>query len=113
MELDSPACSSSLDRRSYRALILISSFFATILTALLYVICVCDKHPLSILLQFKSHPYVNNPVKGGKVTEDIPGMYSSDPYDVKWYDDADDFASDWADDFDDYDDAYMYWEDHH
>lgn len=40
-------------------------------------------------------------------------MYSSDPYDVKWYDDADDFASDWADDFDDYDDAYMYWEDHH
>ena len=62
---------------------------------------------------FKSHPYVNNSVKGGKITEDIPGEYSSDCYDIEWYDDADDFASDWANDFDDYDDAYMYWEDHH
>ena len=42
MEFDSPACSSSLDRRSYKAVILISSFLATVLTSLLQGIFVCE-----------------------------------------------------------------------
>lgn len=42
--------------------------------------------------------------------------WKSDPYDVKNYDDPDDFADDWAEEFGDgdydggYDDAYDYWE---
>ncbi len=47
---DSPACSSSLDRRSYRAVILISSFLATVLTSLLQEIFVCETLLFSILL---------------------------------------------------------------
>ena len=42
-----------------------------------------------------------------------------DPYDVRYYDDPDDFADEWAEEFGDgdyddgYDDAYEYWEDHY
>ena len=50
MEFDSPACSSSLDRRSYKAVILISSFLATVLTSLLQGIFVCETLFFSILL---------------------------------------------------------------
>lgn len=60
---------------------------------------------------FKSHPYVNNSVKGGKITEDIPKDYG-DVYDIELYDDSDDFAYDWADEFDSYDDAFEYWTNH-
>ena len=44
--------------------------------------------------------------------------YSDDPYDVRGYNDADDFADEWAEEFGDgdadegWDDAYMYYEDY-
>ena len=47
------------------------------------------------------------------------GYKYSDPYDVKSYKSADDFADDWADEFDDgdwgdaWDDATEYWEDNY
>lgn len=36
-----------------------------------------------------------------------------DPYNISGYDDIDDFYDDWYDDFDGFDDAEMYWDDHH
>ncbi len=36
-----------------------------------------------------------------------------DPYNIKDYSNIDDFYDDWYDDFDSFDDAEMYWDDHH
>ena len=59
MEFDSPACSSSIDRRSYKAVILISSFLATVLTSLLQGIFVCETlfflSSYSVTVRVKNH----------------------------------------------------------
>ena len=41
------------------------------------------------------------------------GPKKLDPYDIKDYDDVDDFYDDYYYDFEDFDEAEMYWDDHH
>jgi len=43
----------------------------------------------------------------------IRSTEKKDPYNISSYDDIDDFYDDWYDDFDGFDDAEMYWDDHH
>lgn len=83
----------------------------------------CKKGQINGSSYCESHTTKNNNISSKHNSierkSDSSKPIPADPYDVMNFDDPEDFADHWADDFGDenyeegWDDAFMYWEDHH